>query len=199
MKRKFISLFLIVILIIIMTACEGKSVSNNFSQTGGSVKHHNNTASASTGVTSKTDNSIKANNAVKANQSVPKESYYGDWVIKKEVFYGPVGTYSNDAIKKMLGKKLSYSSESAVYETNTCEKPFYQKTIVSQADFQINNKVKLSDLGITNNSVAQVIVYTDSSYKNIWNQIGCEFYIKDPNTLIMLDGGVYFELDRASN
>ena len=196
MKRTFISLFLIVIVIITMTACRGKNVDVNTSQNGDSVKQNNNITNSSTNAsntTSKTDNSAKE------DQSDTKETYYGKWIIKKQIAYGPVGTYSNDDIKKMLGKEISYSNEKAMYETNVCEKPAYQKSTISQADFEANNRIKFSKLGVTDTSIVQVIVYTDSSYKDIWNGNGCIFYIKDPNTLILFDGGVYFELDREDN
>lgn len=192
MKRTFISFLLIMVLIVTLTACKSKSVAINTSQNGDSAKHNNITKSS-------TDITNKTNNSSEENQPEQSETYYGKWLIKKQLVYGPVGTYSNDDIKKMLGKKLSYSNEKAMYETNTCEKPAYKKSTISQTDFEASNKVKFSNLGITNNSIVQVIVYSDSSYKNIWNGTGCTFYIKDQNTLILFDGGVYFELDREDN
>jgi len=193
MKRTFISLFLIAVLIIIITACKGKSAVIDTSQTGGLVKDNNNITNSSTDITS------KDNTPVIENQSDQKETYYGEWSINKQIAHGPVSTYSNEDIKKMLGKKLSYSNEKAMYETNTCEKPAYKKSTISRADFEASNKVKFSNLGIMNNSIVQVTVYTDNSYKDIWNGNGCIFYIKDQNTLILFDGGIYFELGREAN
>ncbi|MFL0198809.1 hypothetical protein ACJDU8_25140 [Clostridium sp. WILCCON 0269] len=191
MKRTFISLFLIVILIMTMAACKNNSANINNLQTGDYVKH-NIITNSSTYMTSKNNKP-----AIK-NQSDQKETYYGEWSIKKQIAYGPVSTYSNDAIKKMLGKKLTYSDEKAMYETKICEKPAYKKSIISQKDFESSNKVKFSNLGITDNAIVQVVVYTDSRHKDTWNSTGCTFYIKDQNTLILFDGGAYFELDRES-
>jgi hypothetical protein len=195
MKRTFISLFLIVLLIIAMTACSTKSVAIDTSQTGGSVKNNSNITNSSTN----TSKDKKTNTPAIENQSEQEETFYGKWSIKKQIAYGPVSTYSNDEIKKMLGKTLSYSKEKAAYETNICENPVYKKSTISQADFETRNKVKFSNLGITNNTIVQTIVYTDGTYKNIWNEPGSAFYIKDQNTLILLDGGVYFELTRETS
>lgn len=193
MKRKFLSVFFFVLLIISVTACKAKEVNTPVNQATSSVQK---TSEATNTPKITQNNTIDTSNNVQPKQ---KQLFYGKWEIKKQIAFGPVSIYSNEDIKKMIGKKLNYSDVKAVIETNICETPYYKKLTISQTDFETSNKIKLSSLGITNNSIDQITVYISSSSKEIWDSIGCIFYVKDQNTLVLFDGGVYFELDRIIN
>jgi predicted small lipoprotein YifL len=204
MKRLFISLSLIVILAVSITAC-GKKTNTKPPQikntkTNNSTSNINtNTSTSSTDVTNTTNSNNANNNSVNENQAGQNQIYYGDWTIKKLLAYGPVGELSNNDIKKMIGEKISFSNQRAVYQGNICQNPAYKKTTISGSDFESNNKVSLSRLAVTSNSIDQVVVYTDNNFKNTWDSTGSTFYIKDQNTLILFVGGVYLELDRLNN
>lgn len=131
----------------------------------------------------------------------PEETFYGQWYIKKLIAYGPVGTYSDDDIKKILGKKLSFSTEKAscfgdqIKDLNDVAiNPVYKKTVVSKSDFAkgYRNRRTFDDLDIKSDSIIEV---TAVDLKNN----GCLFYIKDDNTLILYGGGAYFELARENS
>lgn len=127
------------------------------------------------------------------------EAFYGEWKINKQIAYGPASIYSNDDIKKIVGTTINYSKVKAVYGTVICQVPYYKKTSISSTSFETSNKMKFSTLGITSNSVDQITVYTSSSLNEIWDSIGSVFYLKDQNTLILFNGGVYFELTKVIN
>ena len=209
MKRKFLSIFLVVLVSTTITACKAKEVSSPVKQdvsTAQKTSEVKNPPESKEVVSpQKTPEVAKTTETTKkatvttqvTKQPEQKELFYGDWVVKKSIAFGPVSTYSNDDVNKIIGKKLSYSELKAVFETNSAQKPFYKKISISKGDFETSNKIKLSTLGITSSSINQVTVYIDSSSKNMWNSMGSIFYVKDQNTLILFDGGVYFELDKV--
>ncbi|WP_160670307.1 hypothetical protein [Clostridium sp. C8-1-8] len=127
-----------------------------------------------------------------------KETYIGTWVVKKEVGTGPVQTLSKADIKKIVGKKLSFSKSKSscfgekVSDVNkTINNPVYNKTSISKSKFDEDNKNKVTfeKLGIKANSLTEINVKDSKGNR-------CNFYIKDKSTLILYGGGVYFELDK---
>lgn len=138
---------------------------------------------------------------IQPNTAAPKkeaseENFYGQWIIKKQLAYGPVGTYSNEDIKNILGKRLSFSKEKASCFGEqlsslgkVVEEPIYKKSSILKSDFEANNRITFERLGIKGDSIIEVMV---TSLKDI----ECIFYVKDANTLILSGGGVYFELIR---
>lgn len=132
------------------------------------------------------------------NSKQTDESFFGQWVIKKLIASGPVGSYGPEDIKKILSRKLSFSAEKSScfgdeikYLDEVAINPVYKRDVVTRDDFATGYRYRLTfdDLGINNDSIIEVIV-ADSKNK------GCLFYIKDNNTLILSGGGDFFELDR---
>lgn len=151
--------------------------------------------------TQKISNATKPIDTSKTNTVTTKspESFYGQWKINKEITFGPVSIYSNDAIKGMIGKVINYSVVEAVYGAAVCKNPYYEKSNISKTSFETSNKTRFSALGITTNSIDQFTVFTSSNSNSIWDSTGSVFYIKDQNTLILFDGGVYFQLTKVTN
>lgn len=125
-----------------------------------------------------------------------EKSYFGQYVIKKLLAYGPVGTYTSEEINVIIGKKLSFSKdkascfgEEADLLNETAENPTYENKDILKADFESENKITFEKLGLNGGSVTQVTA--EDSKGN-----GCLFYIKDDNTLILYGGGIYLELAR---
>ncbi|MDF2856961.1 MAG: hypothetical protein K0Q87_2812 [Neobacillus sp.] len=130
--------------------------------------------------------------------TIHQEIFYGQWVIKKVLAYGPVGTYSNDDIKNIEGRKLSFSKERAScfgdqikYLNDVAINPIYKKTVVSKSDFVTGYRLKPDALGIKSDSIIQINA-SDSKGN------GCVFFIKDNDTLILAGGGAFFELVRET-
>jgi len=189
----------------IVTGCGKKDVTVKDTSTATNTTTSSNANSNATKpeATQKTSNVTTKSDPVKNNTTKApvkveqKQPYYGQWKINKQIAFGPASIYSNDDIKKMIGKTISYSDIQAAYDTVTCKNPYYKKSTISSTNFETSNKTKFSTLGITTNSVDQVTVFTNSSSNNIWDSAGSVFYLKDQNTLILFDGGVYFELTKV--
>jgi hypothetical protein len=136
------------------------------------------------------------NTTTKTNEN--KEAFYGDWVIKKVLAYGPVGTYSKDAAESLIGKSLSFSKDKANFFgdqpsdiNEVAVNPVYKKSVISKGDFVTNYRIDLDKLGVKADSVSEITV-SDSS------GVVCTFLVKDENTLIIFGGGTYFELVRKA-
>lgn len=144
----------------------------------------------------KKQEAIAQPNTAAPKKEASEETFYGQWIIKKQLAYGPVGTYSNEDIKNILGKRLSFSKEKASCFGEqlsslgkVVEEPIYKKLSILKSDFEANNRIIFERLGIKGDSITEVMV---TSLKDI----ECIFYVKDANTLILSGGGVYFELIR---
>ncbi|MFL0268096.1 hypothetical protein [Candidatus Clostridium radicumherbarum] len=127
---------------------------------------------------------------------VAEETFYGHWQIEKVLAYGPVGTYSNDDIKTIIGKELTFSKDSASCFgdqvdslNNTALNPVYKKSVIFKNDFESSNRMTFDKLGIKGDSITEIDA-ADAKGN------GCTFFIKDNNTLILFGGGAYFELIR---
>ena len=136
-------------------------------------------------------------NNVNQQSDQGQEKFFGKWIIKKELAFGPVGTFSNDDIKGMIGKILIFSKENASCFgdqvsnlINIAANPTYKKSVVSKKDFESNYRVTFDKLGIKYESITEVNV-NDSKGNE------CVFFIKD-DSLIIYGGGVFFELDRMN-
>jgi len=130
------------------------------------------------------------------NTKASAEAYFGQYVIKKLLTYGPVSTYGSEDIDGLIGKRLSFSKEKAscfgeeVGSLNkTAENPAYKKEVISKADFESDSRVTFEKLGLKGDSITQVTA--EDSMGN-----GSVFYIKDENTIILYGGGIYLELTR---
>jgi bla regulator protein BlaR1 len=125
-----------------------------------------------------------------------KEVFYGEWVIKKVLAYGSVGTYSKEDAEGLIGKSLSFSKDKAnffgdqaSYVNEAANNPIYKKNTLSKEDFVTNYQMTLDKLGVTGDSITEVAV---SDSKGLVST----FFVKDENTLIIVGGGTYFELVR---
>jgi hypothetical protein len=143
--------------------------------------------------------------SVKITESNPnevktvEETILGQWIIKKSLASSKVGTYSNDDIKKMLGRNLNFSKEKSScfgdtlsYLDKVIDKPIYKKTVISKTDFEKDTNIMFKTLGLEGDSVTQFSVYDNEN-------IICSFFVKDVDTLILYGGGEYLELARASS
>ncbi|MBY6780422.1 hypothetical protein FDB15_16625 [Clostridium botulinum] len=225
---KFLRIFILVALLVTLTGCGTEKSQNNDIQTNNDISTeatdtednttnnntnssekitNNNTKKESTTnkVNSNKNNSNNNNNTAinKSSENNPtevqnEESFYRQWVIEKAVGYSKVGTYSDDDIKKIVGKKLSFSKEQsscfgddASYLNDTVKNPTYKKSVITSDEFLSTWLVPLSTLSINSDTVTEIEV-NDSK-----NLPACTFFIKDNDTLILYGGGTFFELRKA--
>ncbi|WP_252244141.1 hypothetical protein [Clostridium sp. ZBS14] len=221
---KFLRIFILVALLVTLTGCGIEKSQNNHIQTNNDISTeatdieddntnssekitNNNTKKESTTnkVNSNKNNSNNNNNTAinKSSENNPtevqnEESFYGQWVIENVVGFGKVGTYSDEDIKKIVGKKLSFSKEQsscfgddASYLNDTVKNPTYKKSVITSDEFLSTWLVPLSTLSINSDTVTEIEV------NDLKNLPACTFFIKDNNTLILYGGGTFFELKKA--
>lgn len=166
--------------------------STNYTQQQSQVnnsKSQDQQQSQSTNITNNNQQNKATNTTNSSKTDSSQEIFYGRWKITKVLAYGPVGTYSKDQAQSMIGKNLNYSKDNASYENNISKNPAYKKSVISKNDFQSNNRISLNVIGVKTDTIQEVEV-------NGLDGIGHIFYIKNNDTLILFDGGVYFELNR---
>lgn len=124
-----------------------------------------------------------------------QKAYYGQWLIKGVLAYDAAGTYSSEDAEKMIGKSLSFSdNEANIINDQPSDSipsiinPEYEETVIYAEDFLVNFRMTFDKLGITTDSVTEIVV-TGSG-----ETAGCTLLLKDDKTIILIAGGTYFEL-----
>jgi len=190
MMKKRILIVVSLLLVFAFSACsQGKEKDNTGSKSNVSTSAPSSVMSNQTETVSNSDNSTDSKEIEK--------TYFGQWQIVKELAFGPVSTYSSDEIKNLIGKRLTFSKESATcfgdnveYLSKIAINPNYRRTVISKKDFEENYGVTFEMLGITRDSIIRIDA--SDAMEN-----GSTFFIKDNDTLILSGGGVFFELKRV--
>jgi hypothetical protein len=198
--HKKILLIILIALSVVLAGCGNKQTQQLNTGTTTNNQSDANISKPKDDTTTLTQQDMSTTNPTGSTTGQLQEIFYGQWVITKVIAYGPVGTYSNDDIKNIVGRKLSFSKEKASCFgdqikdlDNVAINPIYEKTVVSKSEFAADYRYRLSfdNLGIKSDSITRI--YAVDAKHN-----GCMFYIKDNETLILYGGGVYFKLDRVT-
>lgn len=89
-----------------------------------------------------------------------------------------------------IGKTCEYSAEIFNGDGEVTDAPDYQEFVETESDFSINYRgATFETLGITGDSVKQINVSNSYGF-------GCSFYVKDENTILICQDGVFFEAVR---
>lgn len=185
-----------------MSACNSESDNNLSKQNNdllqSTAKPNESPTISETQKPNETTNTQNSSNPIKSDELTENnEVFFGEWVIKSQIASGRVSEYGDEEIKKLLGKKLNYSSNLASYDNNVLKMPYYEKSTINEKDFFIGNYVSFEQLGIKSKSIVKVEVYTNKELNKPWDCIGRMLFVKNDNILILYDGGIYFELDRV--
>ena len=124
--------------------------------------------------------------------------YFGQWTVEKVLAYGQVGTYSSEDAEKLVGKSLSFSDTEAVIINDqpaaspvALNSPEYEEGSLSASDFTANFNMTFAQLDISADTVTEVVVSGAEAVG------GCSLLLKDSDTMILIAGGTYFQLDRS--
>lgn len=124
-----------------------------------------------------------------------QKNYYGQWLVTEVLAYGAVGTYSSEDAEKLIGQSLSLSDQEANIIndqpsewTSKIENPEYQENTITSEDFLLNYQMSFDNLGITTDSVTEVVIAGSDE------AAGCTLLMKDNHTIIIIAGGTYFQL-----
>lgn len=132
--------------------------------------------------------------------AIPQEEFYGEWIVEKNITPNWVPSiYGKEDIEKMIGTKVVYSKEIAMYDNRICKNPFYKKEIVKDKDLIYMYLIFYRNIGIDSEEGTIVKVYKDKQFKETWGgSMGDTFILKDENTLVLRGAGVFLELKRIN-
>lgn len=175
---------------------ESETVSTS---SGVSSSHISSTAisSSSSSSTETAKGSSNENSCSSSASTDASKSFYGSWKISNHFVYGlGAGTYSDDSVKKVIGKELIITSKKATCfgEDVSCmdhsiSNPDYKETTLSDSDMYEGWRITFKMLGIENSSILQVIAQDQTG--------NCTFFVLNHDRLILTGGGEFFYLDRV--
>lgn len=132
------------------------------------------------------NNSSTNNNSSSQNNdketSNDEKSFYGNWEIKKVAGYAKVSVGEKTSL---IGLKISLSNNLATFGNESYNNPQYKMTNKTQNNMASEYKTNLSKIGVSTDSIMQL---------NVSDKI--TLFIKDNNTLLYFDEGVFYEVKR---
>lgn len=122
-------------------------------------------------------------------------AYFGTWIIQKEVPTPNVNSLSLEQINGYLGQKITVGAKQIVTGQGTIKNPVYKQTVLTNDDMYVNWRIRLSDLGVTDDTVTEIDV---ANYRHeTENGLGAGFILTEDNRLYTNIGGVFFELGKG--
>ncbi|WP_252213601.1 MULTISPECIES: hypothetical protein [unclassified Clostridium] len=159
------------------------STSNNSSSS------NNNTVSNSNNSTSTKRDSQDVTKEVSNDKN--EESFYGNWVIKEVVGYSKVHAGRNTSL--VINTKISLSKDLATFDKDSFKNPKYIIKSEKKDDLEYDYRTNFSKLGINKDSITTITVKSeDSSFQD-------KLIVKDDNTLISCDEGIFYDVKRISS
>lgn len=130
--------------------------------------------------------SSAADNETKDNSD---SGYFGTWQVT--AYYMPgISAMSAEDAEAYIGKTCEYSADLFNGNGEVTDAPVYQEFMEAESDFSANYRgATFESLGITGDLVK--LINVSNSYG-----FGCIFYIKDANTILICQDGVFFEAVR---
>ncbi len=173
------------------TDTSDNTTSNSDSKNTDNNTETNNTASSSTDskdtniAVEKNNNSTNNNSSSQNNDketSNDEKSFYGNWEIKKVAGYAKVSVGEKTSL---IGLKISLSNNLATFGNESYNNPQYKMINKTQNNMASEYKTNLSKIGVSTDSIMQL---------NVSDKI--TLFIKDNNTLLYFDEGVFYEVKR---
>lgn len=115
-------------------------------------------------------------------------SYFGTW--KVTAYYMPgVSAMSVEDAESYLGKTCEYRADVFNGDGEVTDAPDYQEAVESAADFFADYRAAFESVGMTGDSVKRIEISNSYGF-------GCQFFIKDVDTILICQDGVFFEAVR---
>ncbi|WP_252244142.1 hypothetical protein [Clostridium sp. ZBS14] len=170
-------------------ASSNSDTAKNSTSNNSSNNSNNNTVSNSNESTSTKKDSQDITKEVSNDKN--EESFYGNWVIKEVVGYSKVSGGSDPS--SVINTKMSFSGDSATFGETSWKNPKYIIKSEKKDDLEYDYRTNFSKLGINKDSIVNVRV--EGEKPNFQRN----FFIKDDNTLIYCDEGVFYDVERISS
>ncbi|UYZ33658.1 hypothetical protein OD350_15445 [Clostridium beijerinckii] len=165
------------------TNSDSKNTDNNTetNKTASSSTDSKDTNSAVEKNNSSTNNNSNSQNNDKETSNDEK-SFYGNWEIKKVAGYAKVSVGEKTSL---IGLKISLSNNLATFGNESYNNPQYKMINKTQNNMASEYKTNLSKIGVSTDSIIQL---------NVADKL--TLFIKDNNTLLYFDEGVFYEVKR---
>jgi hypothetical protein len=127
-----------------------------------------------------------------------EQTFFGDWTIHSKLSDAPIGDFSDNDLRTILGSELSFTADAAScfgdsMDTlgQTVPSPEYTKIYMEKSDFESMTGESFETIGRAEDDITQVSVVKDPDRNS-----GIVFYIVDDNTLLANSVGTFFVLKR---
>ncbi|NFT06238.1 MULTISPECIES: hypothetical protein [unclassified Clostridium] len=159
------------------------STSNN------STSSTNNTVSNRNESTSTKEDSQNVTKEVSNDKN--EESFYGNWVIKEVAAYGKVHAGRDTSL--VINTNINLSKNLAIFDKESFKNPKYIIKNEKKEDLAWGYHMDFSSLGINKDSITTITVKSeDSSFQD-------KLIVKDDNTLISCDEGIFYYVERITS
>jgi hypothetical protein len=131
-----------------------------------------------------------------AAPSVELSSIYGHWVVKRLIPTSGISA-GPEVLKPWVGTHISYSASAAKFGKQAIKIPRYNLRRVSAADFFVENKIRLKEVGIRAPFVFEIDVVDDRGRDVHVKGPGAFVLVRDANHLVTFWDGGAFEMVRV--
>ncbi|WP_252244140.1 hypothetical protein [Clostridium sp. ZBS14] len=120
-----------------------------------------------------------------------EESFYGNWVIKEVAAYGKVHAGRDTSL--VINTNINLSKNLAIFDKESFKNPKYIIKNEKKEDLAWSYHMDFSSLGINKDSITTITVKSeDSSFQD-------KLIVKDDNTLISCDEGIFYYVERVTS
>lgn len=173
----------VAILLVTLSGCENQKMQTNDGQTVSNATVAESTTDNRDNTTKTTTDNNSSQNTTKENNQDQK-SFYGNWEITKVAGYAKVSTGEKESL---IGLKISFSNNLATFGNESYNNPHYKITNRTQENMASEYNTNLSKIGVNAESISELDVPNKMT-----------LFIKDNDTLLYFDEGVYYETKRVS-
>lgn len=128
--------------------------------------------------------------------SVDASSIYGNWIVSRLIPTSGISAGPED-LKPWVGARISYSASEASFGSETVKKLSYKISTVSARDFFVQNRIRLSEIGIHGASVVEIDLVDGHGRDVLVRGPGSFLFFRDANHLVTFWDGGAFEMVRA--
>lgn len=178
---------------------ENKNDVKEASSNSDTAKNSTNNNSSNSSNNNTVSNSNESTSTKKDLQNVTKEvsndkneeSFYGNWVIKEVAAYGKVHAGRDTSL--VINTNINLSKNLAIFDKESFKNPKYIIKNEKKEDLAWGYHMDFSSLGINKDSITTITVKSeDSSFQD-------KLIVKDDNTLISCDEGIFYYVERVTS
>jgi hypothetical protein len=126
----------------------------------------------------------------------PSQLLLGSWVVARVLSGGPVAALTSGEASRLIGRKITYRESEFIVDGATFPISEYQRRIVTQEEFLIENKFPATKINIGSAHIVEVSA--QSTHEYLAEKFGASIWFVGKDTLVAPYMGVPFELKRSN-